>query len=158
MAFPLLSELIFYIVKRGKNCLLPLLLYYFVISLMLQCHSWWWYKLIWGNVCVHILVLIKMVVTSPKWYMGAHTLCNAPNQTQLAVPAYSSNWCKLATKQTDCHLVPIPKLQPNTPRWMVSACITPPRTSPPSQIPYPEATNHALWCWPNTCEGDLKLL
>ena len=42
---------------------------------------------------------------------------------------------KQATKQTHCYPVSLSKLQPNTPRCMISACLTPPRTGPPSRIP-----------------------
>ena len=95
------------------------------------------------NISIVCLVLLSRVVTSSKPYLGAHTFCRAPNQTQLGTPIHTTKPSTQATKHDSYDLVCYTHLQPNRPRCMVSSGMVRARTGPPTRLADRGATNHA---------------
>ena len=96
------------------------------------------------NISIVCLVLLSRVVTSPKSYLGAHTFCRTPNQTQLGTPIHTTKPSTQATKHDSYDPVWYTHLQPNRPRCMVSSGMVRACTGPPSRLVDQGATNHTL--------------
>ena len=90
------------------------------------------------NISIVCLVLLSRVVTSSKPYLGAHTFCRAPNQTQLVTLIHTTKPSTQATKHDSYDPVCYTHLQPNRPRCMISSDMVRACTGPPSLLAYKE--------------------
>jgi hypothetical protein len=97
----------------------------------------------WTSVFDHVLaVMHRLVVTSPKWYMGACTLFHAHNQSRLLHPNHTPKSFNQQTNHGDLRSGWKPKVQPNTTRCITASWMTWAGTTPPSRTKTSWATNH----------------